>query len=118
MLCLMSGNVHANSGSRFPCSVCARNVTWRGRSVQCCTCSKWVHLRCSLLSFYRFNALGSFHSCSCFCFAFYCCVPVSSENPTVTSTATSSLGSGKTGFTGFAFCALQVLVQRDAYVLL
>ena len=45
---LMSGNVHPNSISIFPCSVCAGNVTWRGRSVQCCTCSKWVHLKCSL----------------------------------------------------------------------
>ena len=27
------------------------NVTRRGRSVQCCTCSKWVHLQCSPLSF-------------------------------------------------------------------
>ena len=46
----MSGNVHPNPGPIFPCSVCAGNVTWRGKSVQCCTCSKWVHLRCSQLS--------------------------------------------------------------------
>ena len=43
----MSGNVHPNPGLIFPCSVCAGNVTWRGKSVQCCACSKWVHLRCS-----------------------------------------------------------------------
>ena len=43
---LMSGNVHPNPGFIFPCSVCAENETWRGKSVQCCTCSKWVHLRC------------------------------------------------------------------------
>ena len=47
LLLLMSGNVHPNPGTTFPCSVCTRNVTWRGKSVQCCTCSKWVHLRCS-----------------------------------------------------------------------
>ena len=47
LLLLMSGNVHRNPGPIFSCSVCAGNVTWRGRSVQCCTCSKWVHLRCS-----------------------------------------------------------------------
>ena len=40
LLLLMSGNVYPNPGPIFPCSVCARNVTWRGRSVQCCTCSK------------------------------------------------------------------------------
>ena len=45
----MSGNVHSNPGPIFPCSVCTGNVTWRGKSVQCCACSKWVHLRCSQL---------------------------------------------------------------------
>ena len=49
-LLLMGGNVHPNPGPIFPCSVCAGNVTRRGKSVQCCTCSKWVHLRCSQLS--------------------------------------------------------------------
>ena len=36
LLLLMSGNVHSNPGPIFPCSVCAGNVTWRGKSVQCC----------------------------------------------------------------------------------
>ena len=58
----MSGNVHPNSFPVFPCSVCAGNVTWRGRSVQCCTCSNWIHLKCSLLSFSKFRTLGSSHS--------------------------------------------------------
>ena len=65
LLLLMSGNVHPNPGPIFPCSVCAGNVTWRGKSVQCCTCSKWVHLRCSQLSLPKFRALGSSHSWSC-----------------------------------------------------
>ena len=43
--------------------------------MQCCTCSKWVHLKCSLLSFSRFRTLGSSHSWSCT----PRCVPVSSE---------------------------------------
>ena len=47
LLLLISGNVHPNPGPIFPCSVCAGNVTWPGKSVQCCTCSKWVYLRCS-----------------------------------------------------------------------
>ena len=62
----MSGNVHPNPGPIFPCSVCAGNVTWWGKSVQCCTCFKWVHLRCSQLSLSKFRALGSSHSWSCF----------------------------------------------------
>ena len=45
LLLLMSGNVYPNPGAIFPCSVCAGNVTWRDNSVQCCTCSKWAHLR-------------------------------------------------------------------------
>ena len=66
LLLLMSGNVHPNPGPIFPCSVCAGNVTWRGKSVQCCTCSKWVHLRCTQLSLSKLRALGSSHSWSCF----------------------------------------------------
>ena len=65
LLLLMSGNVHPNPCPIFPCSVCAGNVTRRGKSVQCCACSKWVHLRCSQLSFTKFRALGSSHSWSC-----------------------------------------------------
>ena len=65
LLLLMSGNVHPNPGPIFPCSVCAGNVTWRGKSVQCCACSKWVHLRWSQLSLSNFRALGSSHSWSC-----------------------------------------------------
>ena len=61
----MSGNVHPNPGPIFPCSVCTGNMTWRSRSVLCCTCSKWVHLRCSQLSFSKFRPLGSSHSWSC-----------------------------------------------------
>ena len=65
LLLLMSSNVHPNPGPIFPCSVCAGNVTWRGKSVQCCACSKWVHLRCSQLSLSKFRALGHSHSWSC-----------------------------------------------------
>ena len=65
LLLLMNGNVHPNPCPVFLCSVCAGNVTWRGRSVQCCTSYNWVHLKCSLLSFSRFRALGSSHSWSC-----------------------------------------------------
>ena len=51
--------------------------------MQCCTCSKWVHLRCSQLSLSKFGTLGSFHSWS------YprCCVPTRN---TVTSSSDSS----------------------------
>ena len=67
LLFLMSGNVHPNPSPIFPCSVGAGNVKWGGgKSVQCCTCSKWVHLRCSQLFLSKFRALGSSHSWSCF----------------------------------------------------
>ena len=65
LLLLMSGNVHSNPGPIFPCFLCVGNVTWRGKSVQCCVCSKWVHLRCSQLFLYKFRALGSSHSWIC-----------------------------------------------------
>ena len=32
--------------------------------MQCYTCSNWVHLKCSLLSFSKFRTLGSSHSWS------------------------------------------------------
>ena len=86
LLLLMSGNVHPNPCLVFPCSVCVGNVTWRGRSVQCCTCSNWVHLKCSVLSFSRFRILGSSHSWSCP----PCCVPDFFGDPTLTSSVTSS----------------------------
>ena len=47
-------------------------MTWRGRSLQCCTCSNWVHLKWSLFSFARFRTRGRSHSWS---FP-TCCVPV------------------------------------------
>ena len=65
LLLLMSGNFYPNPGPIFPCSVCAGNVTWWGKSVQCCACSKWVHLKCSQLSLSKFRALGNSHSWSC-----------------------------------------------------
>ena len=33
--------------------------------MQCCTCSNWVHSKCSIRSFSRFRTLGSSHSWSC-----------------------------------------------------
>ena len=71
-------NVHSNPCPVFPWSVCTGNVIWRGRSVQCCTCSNWVYLKCSLHSFSRFRALGSTHSWSwppCFVPAFLVEIP-------------------------------------------
>ena len=71
LLLLMSGNIYTSPGPIFPCSVCIGNVTLRGKSVQCCTCSKWVHLRCLQLSLSKFRILDSSRSRSCSC----CCVP-------------------------------------------
>ena len=89
LLVLISGNVHPNPYPIFPCSLCAENVTWRGRSVQCCTCSKWVHLKCSLLSFSRFRTLGRSHSWSCPS----CCIYAFSRDSIPTNTVTSSSNS-------------------------
>ena len=82
----MSGNIHPNPCPIFPSSVCAGNVTWQDRPVQCCTCSNWVHLNCSLLSFSRFRTLGRSHSWSfppCF-------FRRSHTNQSVTSSSNSS----------------------------
>ena len=89
LLLLMSGNVHPNLVLIFPCSVCAGNVTWRGKSVQCCTCSKWVHLRCLQPSLSKFKALGSSHSWSCLPYP-NTVTPSSDSSDTYTSTVQSS----------------------------
>ena len=60
------------------------SVRWRGRLVQCYTCSKWVYLRCSLLSSIL-KTLGSSHSWSCSS----CCIPASG-GPTPTKTVSCS----------------------------
>ena len=56
--------------------------------MQCCTCSKWVHLRCTQLSLSKFRALGSSHSWS-----FFPCrntvTPSSDSSNTYTSTVES-----------------------------
>ena len=54
--------------------------------MQCYTCSKWVHLNCSLLSFSKFSALDSSHTWSCptsHVSAYY-------EDPQSSNTVTSS----------------------------
>ena len=45
---LLSGGVHQNSGSttKYPCSVCTRNVTSCGVSYMCNRFSGWVHSKC------------------------------------------------------------------------
>ena len=49
ILLQMSGDVHPNPGpaTKYPCPVCASNVTSRGVSYQCHRCSGWVHAKCS-----------------------------------------------------------------------
>ena len=46
---LLSGDVHQNPGpaTKYPCSVCTRNVTSCGVSYMCNRCSGWVHSKCS-----------------------------------------------------------------------
>ena len=89
LLLMMSGTFILTLVPSFPVQCAVGNVTWRGRSVQCCTCSNWVHLKCSLLSFSRFRTLGSSHSWS---FP-PCCVSAFFGDPTSTSTVTSSSNS-------------------------
>ena len=45
----MARDIHPNPGhtAKYPCSVCARDVTTRGVSYRCNRCSGWVHPKCS-----------------------------------------------------------------------
>ena len=48
LLLALAGDVHPSPGpSRYPCSVCFKNVTSQGTSYLCTRCSHWVHSRCS-----------------------------------------------------------------------
>ena len=48
LLLALAGDVHPNTGpSRYPCSVCFKNVTSQGTSYLCTRCSHWIHSRCS-----------------------------------------------------------------------
>ena len=49
LLLLMINNINSNPGPVFLCLLCSGNIIPRDRSMQCCTCSQWVHLKCSLL---------------------------------------------------------------------
>ena len=83
---LISGNVYPNRGPIFPCSVCAGKVTWWGKSVHCCTCSKWVHLKCSQL----FSKIRTFGAAPC-------CVPTRNtvtSSPGFSNIYTSTVQSG------------------------
>ena len=103
----MSGNIHPNPCPVFPCLVFAGNVTWRGRSVQCHTCSNWVHLKCSLLSFSRFRTLGSSPGAA---------LPAFFGNSTPTSTVTSSSDSSS-WYTFTAQSGLLLLMQHSHLIL-
>ena len=47
----MAGDIHPNPGhtTKYPCPVCARDVTSRGVSYRCTRCTGWVHAKCSRL---------------------------------------------------------------------
>ena len=49
LLLLMAGDIHPNPGptAKYPCPVCARDVTSRGVSYGCTKCTGWVHAECS-----------------------------------------------------------------------
>ena len=48
LLLALAGDVHPNpEPSRYPCSVCSKNVTSQCTSYLCTRCSQWVHSRCS-----------------------------------------------------------------------
>ena len=50
LLLALAVDVHLNPGpSRYPCSVCFKNVTSQGTSYLCTRCSHWIHSRCSSL---------------------------------------------------------------------
>ena len=76
--------------------------------MQCCTCSNWVHLKCSLLSFSRFRTLGNSPSWSCP----PCYVSAFFGDSTPTNTVTSSSNSSS-WYTSTAQSGLLLLMQHS-----
>ena len=75
LLLALAGDVHPNPGpSRYPCSVCFKNVTTQGTSYLCTRCSHWVHSRFSGLR----NAADYRKANGCICTA--CMTPTMSVN--------------------------------------
>ena len=65
----MAGDIHPNPGSttKYPCPVCARDITSRGVSYRCTRCTGWVHVKCSGLvnaAQYRRNKDWTCYPCS------------------------------------------------------
>ena len=82
----MSGDVHPNPGhaTKYPCSVCTRNVTSRGVSYKCTKCSGWVHAKFSRIlneAQYRRKSDWTCDACS---------APQSQQSPPLTRSPAST----------------------------
>ena len=76
LLLALAGDVHPNPGpSKYPSSVCFKNVTSQGTSYLCTRCSHWVHSRCYGLR----NAADYRKANGCICIA--CMTPPQPRSP-------------------------------------
>ena len=58
-------NQQANQNATDECSICFSMVSYRGWSIQCTICQKWVHGRCSQLSQQQKKKIKPGHNWAC-----------------------------------------------------
>ena len=59
VLLLCAGDVELNPGpTRYPCTVCGKNVTEKQQGIECTKCEKWSHAQCCGVSRVEYTRIG------------------------------------------------------------
>lgn len=61
ILIAQSGDIETNPGpnTKYPCGICAKNVAWNAKAIQCDGCNIWFHSRCANIGPRSFSLLRS-----------------------------------------------------------
>ena len=59
VLLLCAGDVELNPGpTRYPCTVCGKNVTEKQQGIECTKCEKWSHAQCCGVPRVEYTRIG------------------------------------------------------------
>ena len=50
-------NTLTNPKLKFPCGVCFKNVNYNNPSIQCTSCSHWIHIKCTDITIEKYNEM-------------------------------------------------------------
>lgn len=65
MSAIMNKTKVMQKAARWPCDVCGRGVGTGSNSIQCTSCHKWVHKKCSAIKGNMYKVMWSFISTGC-----------------------------------------------------